>query len=486
MAPDDVDEGDEGEVIDGVRVYEDGSSESEYSDGTLITEEADGSTVLEFPDGTETHLPAPLSRWEEFWMTYLHGRRVVYLSGAVVIAGLGLGIGLSGYGDSTATAVQASKIVRTPPPTPAAPPPSAPAPVPASSPILGGSLCVVGQGATSLINLKLFTSSADNERVSGSLSSTGGPIAGSAQVTGGVGTIPFTITQFGTFPQVTVTGADGKPISLGTISTLFPFTVSSDSQPCVTAGAAGPSTAPTAPSAPTAPNAPARPEVTTITTTTTTKTSTPAWSWLSLGGALLLGAGLLLTGRRKISEEVDQVAIDRERLHADNDGYWRQWIRSEYRRRCDAQQAALTAAQVEFDAAKTGLDEAEQQNKRNESVGNAMQPGIEAAKQLSYQAVVDAATRQGAARINLEVAEKRLADCLAGADASCSAYVTSLDPPEEDPPEVKVPTDTASPDYWNYYFSHHWEWGELAEPSGADPRPQPDVPSVDPPRTEIG
>src|ERR1700722_14264301 len=106
MAPDDDDGPDEGEIIDGVRVYDDGSSESEYGDGTLITEEADGSTVLEFPDGTETHLPAPLSRWEEFWMTFLHGRRVVYLSGAVVIVGLGLGIGLSGYGDSTATAVQ--------------------------------------------------------------------------------------------------------------------------------------------------------------------------------------------------------------------------------------------------------------------------------------------------------------------------------------------------------------------------------------------
>src|SRR5580704_11136806 len=163
MAPDDDDEPDEGEVIDGVRVYEDGSSESEFSDGTRITEEADGSTVLEFPDGTEGYLPRPPSRWEEFWLTFLHGRRVVYLSGAIVIAGLGIGIGLSGYGDSTVTAVRTTSIVRPLPAPPVAPP----APNPPSPAILGGSLCVVGQGATSLINFKLFMSSADNERVSG-------------------------------------------------------------------------------------------------------------------------------------------------------------------------------------------------------------------------------------------------------------------------------------------------------------------------------
>jgi hypothetical protein len=484
MAPDDDDEPDEGEVIDGVRVYEDGSSESEYSDGTLITEEADGSTTLTFPDGTEAYLPHPPSRWEEFWLTFLHGRRVVYLSSALIIAGLGIGIGLSGYGDSTVTAVRTTSIVRAIPVPPAAPvKPAAPSPSPA---ILGGSLCVVGQGATSLINFKLFTSTADNEHVTGSLSSAGGPIAGSAQVTGGVGTIPFTITQFGSFPAVTVTAADGTSIPLGPMSTLFPFTVSSDSQPCATAGATAP--APAASTAPAAPVAPAQRQVTTVTTTTTTKTSTPAWSWLSAGGALALGGGLLLIGRRKTPEVVDQVTIDRHNLEADNDGYWRQWMSGEYRRRCDPQRAAVATAQQRFDAAKTALDEAEQLNNQNESADRALTPGIDAAKEMSYQAVVDAATRQGAARIDLEVAEKRLADCLAGADAACSAYLTSLSPPEEDPPEVKVPTDTASPEYWNYYFSHHWEWGELADPTGPDPRPQPTpaVPSGDPPRTEIG
>jgi hypothetical protein len=437
-------------------------TEYEYDDGTVVTERTDGSTLVEFPEGDEVELPGPLSRWEEYWIGFLSGPRRAVGSFLIVAAGVGLGIGLAGHGDST-TAATAVKRVVTPVPT------VAPLPVASQPSVTGGSLCVVGQGSTSLIEVGIVTNTADNESLSGSLSTAGGaPITGSGQITNGMGKIPFTITQFGSYGPLTLTGPTGQAVPVGPMSSLFPFAVVSDSQPCVTAGASTPSP-PTA----TGPVAPAAPQTTTTTTTTSTTTtkSTPPWSWGATGGALLVGLGLLWTRRREGPEEgtqtaeegdpnpTDPRAIDRQRLAIDHDGWWRDYMQREYRHTCDPQQAAVDALQHEFDEARAALDEAERQrdNPPPPGTGPTVAADDESLRKLKQQAVVDAATRQGAARINLEVAKSRLADCLAGADAACSAYITSL--ADEPDTTEKVPTPQ---------------------------EPPPEPPSGEPPHIEIG
>jgi hypothetical protein len=174
--------------------------------------------------------------------------------------------------------------------------------------VVGGSLCIVGQGSTSLIDAKLFTTSDVNGTWQGSLSSGGQSITGSGMITDGVGTIPFTITQFGTYGPLVVSDAAGASVPLGPLGGLFPFSVTSDNQPCVQAGA----TAPSAPAVTAAPT-PAEPTHTVtqtqVTTTTTTMTSTPPWGWSATGGAVVFGAGLLATGRRR-GEGPDDVPED--------------------------------------------------------------------------------------------------------------------------------------------------------------------------------
>jgi hypothetical protein len=461
-----------------------------YDDGTVVTERTDGSTLVEFPKGDEVEVPGPLSRWEEYWIGFLSGPRRVAGSFLIVGAGLALGLGLAGHGDSTTVAISIQKVV-TPVPT------AAPSPVASQPSVTGGSLCVVGEGSTSLIEVGIVTNTADNESLSGSLSTAGGaPITGSGQITNGTGKIPFTITQFGSYGPLTLTGSTGQAVPVGPMSSLFPFAVVSDSQPCVTAGASTPSP-PTA----TSPVAPATPKTTTSTTTTTATKSTPPWSWGATGGALLVGLGLLWTRRRAGPEEgteaaeagdsnpTDPRAIDRQRLAIDNDGYWRDYVRREYRHNCDPQQAEVDALQHEFDEARAALDKAERQrdNPPPPGTGPTAAADDELFRKSTYQAVVDAAARQGAARINLEVAKSHLADCLAGADAACSAYIASLD--DEPDTTEKVPTDTKSAAYWDYYYHHRWAWGEMPEPEGSDPRPQeppPEPPSGEPPHIEIG
>ena len=458
----------------------------------MVTERTDGSTLVEFPKGDEVELPGSLSRWEEYWIRFLSGPRRVVGSFLIVGAGVALGLGLAGHGDSTTAATSIQRVV-TPVPT------VAPSPVASQPSVTGGSLCVVGQGSTSLIEVGIVTNASDNESLSGSLSTAGGPaIAGSGQITNGTGKIPFTITQFGSYGPLTLTGSTGQAVSVGPMSALFPFAVVSDSQPCVTAGASTPP-----PPTETPPAAPAAPETTTTSTTTTTTTkSTPPWSWGATGGALLVGLGLLWTRRREDPEEdtplaepipTDPRAIDRLRLAHDYDGWWRDYMQREYRHTCDPQQAAVDALQHEFNEARAALDEAERRrdNPPPPSTGPTAATDDELFRKSSYQAVADAAARQGAARINLEVAKSKLAECLAGADAACGAYITSLEKePDEDPDTTeKVPTDPKSAAYWDYYYHHRWVWGEMPEPEGPDPRPQeppPEPPSGEPPHIEIG
>lgn len=411
-------------------------------------------------------------------------------AGLIALGGVAFGIGLASYGDSTTTMVLTGTVTH----VPAAPP----TPTPAAPMVVGGSVCVVGQGATSLINVEVVTGSDVNEDVSGSLASAGGaPISGSGQITNGTGTIPFTITAFGSYGPFNLTGSDGTPIALGPVAGLFPFTVTSDTQPCVSAGA-------TTPPAPPARSATPSPTVVTTTTATTTSTvSVPSWSWLGTVGALLVAAGLLVTRRRGSTgaeaageqdegdpedPEEDPIDADREMLRIDHDGYWRQNLHVKYMKNCDPAQAALVAAQEEFDAAKATLDAAEH---ANNAAGATPTPGTPGGKGPStYEALTAAATRQGAARINLEVAEKRLAECLAGAEDAYRAYLSSLENEPDPAPEPPVPTDTSSRQYWDYYFSHPREWGELTDPTGTDPRPQSqppnEPPSDEPPRIEIG
>jgi hypothetical protein len=77
-----------------------------------------------------------------------------------------------------------------------------------------------------------------------------------------------------------------------------------------------------------------------------------------------------------------------------------------------AAQAAVAAAQHEFDQACAGLDEAERQNNAPlapiESGGPLQPADVEFVKTMLWRGVTEAASRQGAARLNLDVARSRL------------------------------------------------------------------------------
>lgn len=469
---------DEPPVVDGVRYYDDGSTETEYEDGTVVTEDDDGSTVIEFPDGDEVDLPEPLSRWEEYWIRFLHGPRVIS-AGIIVLAGLGFAIGFADHGNSTTTAATIRSFLRstpTPAPTPTPTPTPATPTVPLS--IVGGSLCVVGQGATSLINVRLVSNTGVNAPVNGALTTgAGSSLTGATQVVNGIGTIPFTITTFGTYGPLTLTSG-GQAVPLGPLSGLFPFTVSSDNQPCVTAGASTPTPATSAPAPSTTPTpapAPTTVKITTTTTTTTT-TMTPPWSWLAAGGGLLLGLGLILAKPRRSGVQhaeptgkapaADERALDRQMLKFDPIGFWRELRRSEFLTACVPQEQAVVAAQREFDDARIALDEAERARDDPLSGGGGAAPPDDVVTKLHSQAVTDAATRQGAARLNLEIAEKRRSECESAAEAAFNSYISSLSTEPEPTGPGSMPGDDSK---------------------GFDPRPPaPEGPTDEPPRVEIG
>ena len=89
-----------------------------------------------------------------------------------------------------------------------------------------------------------------------------------------------------------------------------------------------------------------------------------------------------------------------------------------------AAQAAVATARMEFEAAKAALDEAERQNNLGQT-------------EESYRLLQAAANRQGAGRLNLEIAEKHL-DEAKKALADCLGSGLPLD----EPPVVLTPSDT--------------------------------------------
>jgi len=89
-----------------------------------------------------------------------------------------------------------------------------------------------------------------------------------------------------------------------------------------------------------------------------------------------------------------------------------------------AARAAEAAARLEFEAAKAALDEAERKNNLGQT-------------EESYQALRAAANRQGAGRLNLEIAEKHLREANQALAACLGSGL-----PVEAPPVVLTPPDT--------------------------------------------
>ena len=127
---------------------------------------------------------------------------------------------------------------------------------------------------------------------------------------------------------------------------------------------------------------------------------------------------------------------------------------------CDQQRAAVLAAEAEFAAAQAALDAAEAVHDKavaarhnadaqvnwvsDQPAGprveqaKASQAAAVAAEAEAYQVLVKAGTRQGAARINLDVARKRLADCEGLNDFIEEAWESLPPAPEPDAPEVDI------------------------------------------------
>jgi len=139
--------------------------------------------------------------------------------------------------------------------------------------LAGGGFCIIDEGATSLIQTRLVTSPSVTQRWTGTIMMAGGGlISGFGEVINGVGTVGFTISQFGTFSGLTLTDANGNPVNLGPLSSALPFTVSSDSQPCVLVGNTAGISGVTMPSEPPLP--PTESSTTTTSSSTTTTSST--------------------------------------------------------------------------------------------------------------------------------------------------------------------------------------------------------------------
>jgi hypothetical protein len=166
---------------------------------------------------------------------------------------------------------------------------------------------------------------------------------------------------------------------------------------------------------------------------------------------------------------------------------------------CDHEAAAVVDAEHEFRVACAALDEAEKQRDAPplpiESGGPVMPADLEFLNNLLYRAVVDAATRQGAARLNLEVAQKRLADCLAAAAADAPLPTYEGEPsaasptegerflnPHEASEENRRERNILSPTREGFDLSPTREGFDPVPPDASNPPPNDD----DPPRTEIG
>jgi hypothetical protein len=233
------------------------------------------------------------------------------------------------------------------------------------------------------------------------------------------------------------TPGPGSPLALGGGDTYNPVLIAQP-LPAVPSPALSPSTAPigvtVAPSAGTAPSA-APSGVSSTAVPPSSRDNHPLNPW-----EILIGVGLVMVVIGGITYYV--------KLKPKKDG-------------CDRERAAELAAEAEFAAAVAGMNAAEATHeaavaRRHEAeaalnwlsdrpdspkVGPA-QAALEAAQSAedaAYAALVAAGTRQGAARLNLEVARKRLDDCCALNDFIAEAW-DSL------PPAPEVPAPEPPPD----------------------------------------
>jgi hypothetical protein len=232
-------------------------------------------------------------------------------AGVIVAAGLGFGIGFADYSSGTTTTTSTAQ-------GPVAPPPATPS-APTTATLTGGQACVAAQGAGSLITVTVFTTNTVTTPLSGGLSMlvggqpSGPTIPATGQFTNGQGTLQFPITQFGSYGNFALTSPTLGAVALGPVSAVFPYTVTSDTQPCAQAGtlsAAAPSTTPTSPGV-------ASGATKTVSTTTT---SGPPWSLLAIPGSIAVATGVLLFSSEDEEPADDEEPDDDEPDDDDGDG----------------------------------------------------------------------------------------------------------------------------------------------------------------------
>jgi len=243
--------------------------------------------LLGFDDDDDDDDGLPPGCWT-LWLLWTS--RIV--AAVVVAGGIWFAVAYDDYGNGTETHYTVVYVPETHVVAPATEP---------IAPIVGGSLCIVGQGSTSLIDAKIVTATSVNETWTGSMQmfSGGQPVAtihGSGPIVGGEGTIPFTITSFGTYGEFEVTDPSGRPVPIGGMATLFPFQVVSDSQPCVQAGGTTPLPLSPSSSSPSSSSSSSSTTKVAVRRAVTTTTTSPPYSLLAVPGSLMLGLGILVLG----------------------------------------------------------------------------------------------------------------------------------------------------------------------------------------------